>query len=144
MLQRISYGGGGRGDVPPRETPQRETRLGLPADAMGGPEGLLGAVEIPSAQPNPSELAQRPAHLPSQVRAQLVAGRQRLSLGLIARAAQPQYLRAVHAAAPMEAPDRVRPAPALHRLGPLLGDVVLREALQSADQLAVHEPRRER
>src|SRR3954447_23018123 len=133
MFQRISYGGGCPGRVPPRETHQRETRPGLPANALGGPEGLLGAVEIPPAQPDPPELAQRPSHLPSQIRAQLVAGRQRLSLGLVARAAQPQDLRAVHTAAPMEAPDGVRPAPALHRLGPLLGDVVLGETLQSAD-----------
>ena len=35
-------------------------------------------------------------------------------------------------------------APPLHRLGPLLGDVVLRESLQGADELAVHEPGRER
>ena len=98
----------------------------------------------PLAQPDPSELAERPSHLTTQVRAQLLAGHQRLSLRLVARPAQPQDLRAVHAAAPMEAPDGVRPAPSLHRLGPLLGDVVLRESLQGADELAVHQPGRER
>ncbi len=35
-------------------------------------------------------------------------------------------------------------APPLHRVGPLLGDVVLSEPLQGADELAVHEPGRER
>ena len=111
---------------------------------MRGHEGLLGAVDVSPAQPDSSELAQRPSHLPSQVRAQLVAGRQRLLLGFVARPAQPEDLRAVHAAATTEAADGVRPAPSLHRLGPLLGDVVLREALQGADELAVHESRRER
>src|SRR5665809_52614 len=98
---------------------KRETRLRLPADAMRGQEGLLGAVDVALAQPDPSELAQRPSHLTAQVRAQLLAGQQRLLLGLVARPAQPQDLRAVHAAAAMEAPDGVRAAPSLHRVSPV-------------------------
>ena len=47
-------------------------------------------------------------------------------------------------AAPVDAPDGVRLAPPLHRLGPLLGQVVLGEALQGADEFAVDRPRRER
>ena len=47
-------------------------------------------------------------------------------------------------AAPVEAPDGVRLAPPLHRLGPLLGHVVLRESLQGAHELAVDDPGRER
>ena len=47
-------------------------------------------------------------------------------------------------AAAVEAPDRVGLAPPLHRLGPLLGHVVLGEALQGAHELAVHDARRER
>ena len=47
-------------------------------------------------------------------------------------------------AAPVEAPDGVRLAPPLHRLGPLLGHVVLGEALQGAHELAVDDPGRER
>ncbi len=50
----------------------------------------------------------------------------------------------MHAAAPVQAADRVRPAPPLHRLGPFLGHVVLRESLQGADELAVDDPGRER
>ncbi len=111
---------------------------------MRGQEGLLGAVDVALAQPDPSELAQRPSHLTAQVRPQLLAGHQRLALRLVARAAQPQDLRAVHAAAPMEAPDGIRAAPPLHRVGPLLRDVVLRESLQGADELAVHQPGRQR
>jgi hypothetical protein len=127
-----------------RQTHQREARLGLPPDAMRGQEGLLGAVNVPLAQPDPSQLAERPSHLPSQVRAQLLAGHQRLSLRLVAGPAQPEDLRAVYAAAPMQAADGVRLAPPLHGLGPLLCGVVLREPLQGADELAVHEPGRER
>ena len=47
-------------------------------------------------------------------------------------------------AAPVKAPDRTRLAPPLHHFGPFLGDVVLREALQRADELAVDDPGRER
>ena len=65
-------------------------------------------------------------------------------LGLVAGAAQPQNLGAVDAAATVEAPDGVRLGPALHRLGPLLGHVVEREALQGAHELAVHDPGGER
>ena len=46
--------------------------------------------------------------------------------------------------APVEAPDGIGLAPTLHRLGPLLGHVVLGEALQGAHQLAVDDPCRER
>ena len=47
-------------------------------------------------------------------------------------------------AAPVKAPDRTRLAPPLHHFGPFLGDVVLREALQRAHELAVDDSRRER
>ena len=47
-------------------------------------------------------------------------------------------------AAPVETPDGVRLAPPLHRLGPLLGHVILSEALQGAHQLAVDDPSRQR
>ena len=50
----------------------------------------------------------------------------------------------MNAAAAVEASDGIRLAPPLHRVGPLLRDVVLRESLQGADELAVHEPGRER
>ena len=46
---------------------------------------------------------------------------ERLCLRLVARPAQPEDLGAVDPAAPVEAPDGVRLAPPLHRLGPLLG-----------------------
>jgi hypothetical protein len=46
-------------------------------------------------------------------------------------------------AAPVDAPDRVRPAPPLHHLSPFLGRVVLCESLQGAHELAVDEARRE-
>jgi hypothetical protein len=44
----------------------------------------------------------------------------------------------------VEAPDRVRLAPPLHRLRPFLGRVVLCESLQGAHELAVDETCRER
>ena len=47
-------------------------------------------------------------------------------------------------AAPVQAPDGVRLTPPLHRLGPLLGHVILGEALQGADELAVDDPCRQR
>ena len=44
----------------------------------------------------------------------------------------------------VEAPNGVRLAPSLHRLGPFLGRVVMRESLQGAHELAIDEARRER
>ena len=93
---------------------------------------------------DPSELVQRPPELAPQVGAQFLAGHERLTLRLVARPAQPEDLGAVDPAAPVEAPDGVRLAPPLHRLGPLLGHVILGEALQGAHELAVDDPRRER
>jgi 4-oxalocrotonate tautomerase len=95
-------------------------------------------------QSDPSELVERPAELASQVGAQFLAGHERLSLCLVARAAQSEDLGAVDPAAPVEAPDGVRFAPPLHRRGPLLGHVILGEALQGAHELAVDDPCRER
>ena len=43
----------------------------------------------------------------------------------------------------MDAPHGLPVAPALHRRRPLLGQVVLRQPLERADQLAVDQPRRE-
>ena len=48
------------------------------------------------------------------------------------------------AAAAVEAADGVGLAPPLHGLGPFLGQVVLGESLQGADELAVDDPGRER
>ena len=111
---------------------------------MRGQQRLLGAGEVSLVQPDPSELVQRPPELASQVGAQLLAGHERLALRLVARPAQPQDLGAVDPAATVEAADGVRLAPPLHRLGPLLGHVVLGEALQRAHELAVDDARRER
>ena len=111
---------------------------------MSGQEGFLGAFDVSPTKPDPPELAQRPSHLAAQIRAQFLARAERLCLCRAARPAQPEDLRAVHAAAPVKAPDRICPAPPLHRLGPFLGRVVLRESLQGADELAVDDPGRER
>ena len=70
MLQRVADRGGRRGELSSRETYQRETWLRLPPDTMRGQEGLLGAVEVSPAQPDPPELAERPSHLTAQVRPQ--------------------------------------------------------------------------
>src|SRR5215213_6496711 len=139
MVQRLSYGGRRRRRVALRQTHERQTGLGLPPDAMRAEERLLRAVDVPLAHTDPSELAEWPSHLAPQVRAQFLAGDQCLALRLVAGSTQPQDLRPVHAAAPVEAPDGVRLAPSLHGLGPFLGGVVLREPLQSAHQLAVDE-----
>ena len=93
---------------------------------------------------DPAELVQRPPQLALQVGTQFLARQERLTLRLVARPAQPQDLGAVHSATPVEAPDGIRLAPPFHRLGPLLGDVVLRETLQCAHELAVHDAGRER
>ena len=47
-------------------------------------------------------------------------------------------------AAAVEAADGVGLAPPFHGLGPFLGQVVLGESLQGADELAVDDPGRER
>ena len=136
--------GNRRGGIALGKTHERETGLGIPPRAMSGEQGLLRARDVSPVESDPSELAQRPSELASQVRAQFLAGHERLTLRLVARAAQPEDLGAVDPAATVEAPDGTRLAPPLHRLGPFLGHVVLREALQGAHELAVDDPGRER
>ena len=111
---------------------------------MSGQQGFLRARDVSLVKSDPSELVQRPPELASQVGAQFLAGHERLTLRLVARPAQPEDLGAVDPAAPVEAPDGIRLAPPLHRLGPLLGHVILGEALQGAHELAVDDSRRER
>ena len=144
VLEGVPDGGGRRGGVSSGEMHQREARLGVPPGAVSGQQRFLGARDVALVQPDPSELVQRPAQLASQVGPQLLARQQRLSLCLVARPAEPEHLGAVHPAAPLQAPDRIRLAPPLHRLGPLLGHVVLGEALQGAHELAEDHPGRER
>jgi len=50
----------------------------------------------------------------------------------------------VDAAAAVDASDGVRRAPPLHRFRPFFGQIVLRESLQSAYELAIHDSRGER
>ena len=111
---------------------------------MSGQQGFLGAGDVSLVQPDPSQLVQWPPQLAPQVGPQFLARQECLTLRLVARPAQPEDLGAVDPAAPVEAPDGIRLAPPLHRLGPLLGHVVLGEALQGAHQLAVDDPCRER
>ena len=111
---------------------------------MSGQQGVLGAFDVSRAKADPPELRQRPSHLAAQVRPQLLARAERLGFRFAAGPTQPQDLGAVDPAAPVEAADRVRLAPPLHRLGPFLGHVVLRESLQGADELAVDDTGRER
>ncbi|MGH2499625.1 MAG: hypothetical protein ACRDF0_06005, partial [Candidatus Limnocylindria bacterium] len=126
------------------QTHQRETRLRIPPGTMSRQESFLRARDLSLVKSDPSELVQRPPELASQVGAQFLARRERLTLRLVARPAQPEDLGAVDPAATVEAPDGIRLAPPLHRLGPLLGDVILREALQGAHEFAVDDSCRER
>jgi hypothetical protein len=107
---------------------------------MRGDQGLLSAGNVAPVKSDPPQLVQRPPEFASKVWPQLLAGHQGLTLRLGARSAQPQNLRAVDAAATPEAPNGIRFAPPLHRLGPLLGDLVLSYALQGAHEFAVDDP----
>ena len=100
---------------------------------------LLRARDVSLVQPDPSELVQRP-QLASQIGAQFLAGHERLMFRLVAGPARPEDLGAVDPAAPVEAPDGIGLGPPLHRLGPFLGHVIVRQALQGAYQLAVDDP----
>jgi hypothetical protein len=111
---------------------------------MSRQQRLLRARDVSLVQSDPSELVQRPPQLALQIGPQFLAGYERLTLRLVARPAQPEDLGAVDPAAPVEAPDGIRLGPPLHRLGPFLGHVIVREALQGAHQLAVDDSCRER
>ncbi len=143
-LERVSYGGSRGGRVSLGQAHQSETRLGIPPSTMSGQQGFLRARDVSLVKSDPSELVQRPSELAPQVRAQFLAGHEHLTFRIVARPAQPEDLGAVDPAAPVEAPDGIRLTPPLHRLGPLLGHVILGEALQRADELAVDDTCRER
>src|SRR6185503_1631192 len=107
-------------------------------------EGLLRALEVTPPVADTTELDQRPAELAAQVGTQLLARTEDLHLRLGAGAAEPQDLRAVDATAPVQAADGAHLGPALHGPGPLLRQIVLRERLQRAHDLAVDHPGRHR
>ena len=143
MLERVADGLRSQGDVAPGQVHQGEAGLRVPPDLVRRAEGLLRALDVSPAQPDAAKLGQRPPELPAQVGAQLLAGQEGFLLRLAAGPAQPEDLGAVDAAAAVDAPDGLPVAPPLHRLRPLLGQVVLREPLERAHQLAVDDPRRE-
>ena len=143
-LQRVPDRGESGGDIALGETREGEIRLGIPSRPMTGQQRLLGTCDVPFVEADAAQLVQRPAEFAPQIRPQLLARHEGLVLRLGAGPAQPQDLGSVDAAAPVEAADRARPAPPLHRLGPLLRDVVLAEALQGADEFAVDDARRQR
>ena len=130
-------------DIALGQSHQRETGLWVPPSLMRCHEGLFRAVDVASAQSDPAELGQRPSQLASQIGPQLVAGQQGLHLCVVALPSHPEDLRPVNPAPSVQAPDGVRPRPSLHRLGPFLGQVVERESLECAHQLAVDDAGRE-
>jgi hypothetical protein len=144
VIEGIADGGNRARRVSLGQPHQRETRLGIPPGAMCGQQGFLGACDVSPVQADPAELGQRPSELASQVVAQFFGGHERLRLRFVVRPAQPEDLGAVDPAAAAEAADGVRVAPPLHCLGPLLGQVVLGEALQGAHEFAIDDPGRER
>src|SRR3954466_5508560 len=117
--------------------------MGIPAGEMGGDQRLVCAGGITGVETDPPQFVERPPELPSQVGTQLLAGHEDLPLGLDARPAEPENLGAVDSATPMETADGVGLAPPLHRLRPLLRDVVLPQALQSAHEFAVDDAGRQ-
>ena len=84
MLERVSDRCGRRRCVALGQPHERETGLRIPAGAISGKKGLLGALDVPSAKSDPPQLAQRPSHLAPQVRAQFLARAQGLGLCLAA------------------------------------------------------------
>lgn len=127
-----------------RKPQQRQAGLWIPASLLCRDERRFRAGEITPPQPDAAQLGQRPAKLAPEVRPQLVTGGERLALRLAAGAAQPENLRAMEATPAMDAAHWLPLPPALHGLRPLLGEVVLRDRLEGADNLAVHDPGRQR
>jgi hypothetical protein len=122
---------------------QGEAGLRVPSSFERAHEGRFGARDVSSSEPNAAELRQRPSEFATQVRPQLLASQKRFLLRFHPRTAQPENLGAVNSAATVDASHGLPLTPALHRLGPLLSKVVLRERLQRADDFAVNDPGRE-
>ena len=143
MLERVSDGCRRQRHVALSQSHQGQARLRIPPRLAGLEERLLRTWKVAQLQSYPSQLGQWPPELPPQVRSQLRTSSQGLLLGLGGRPAQPQDLGTVNPAAAMNAADTASVAPPLHGLGPLLGEVVLGEPLEHADQLAVDHPGRD-
>ena len=142
-LEGVSYGGRRSGQVALGQTQPRDPvgdpirRDAPPTAPPPRPRCLpcaVGSVRARSAA-TPARVADRGA-VPGRPRAPDAPPR--------CRTRGPEDLGAVDPAAPVEAPDGIRVGPPLHRLGPFLGHVIVRQALQGAHQLAVDDPCRER
>ena len=81
-LQRVPYAVHRSGYVSLGQAHEREAGLGIPTCAMSREQRLLCAFDVALTKANPSELAQRPPHLASQVWTKLVARLERLMLCL--------------------------------------------------------------
>ncbi len=138
VLDRLDDQPTGDVEVSLGQTQQGEPRLRRPHVPVRLQERLLRTSEIAPSQPDQAELCQWPAELASHPRPQLDAGRGRLGLGLGGRSGEPEQLRAMYPAAPVDAAEGDAVPPPLHHLGPLPRPVVQRKSLSGADELAIH------
>ena len=112
----------------------------IPPGLLRRDEGRFSAGEITLPQSDAAEFGQRPPKFTPEVGAEFVAGGKRFALRFATGAAQAQNLCAMEPTTAVDAAHRLPVPPALHRLRPLFGEVVLRDRLKGADDLAVDDP----
>src|SRR5215210_7926472 len=137
MVECLANGCRCQSNVALSQSHQRESRLWIPPGLPSCEECLLRAWEVTQLESNAAQFGEGPAELPPQIGSKLRACCQNLLLGLGGGPAQPEDLGTVHAASAMGAADSAYAAPPLHRLGPLLGEIVLTKSLEHAHQLAI-------
>src|SRR5688500_9910056 len=121
-----------------------KTRLWIPPCLVRTQKGGFRSGDVSSSESDAAKLRERPTELSSQIRTELFTGQLRFLLRFEPRSAKTENLRAMHAAAAVNASHRLPLPPALHRLGPLLGEVVLRDRLKRTDDFAIHDAGEER
>ena len=131
----------GREGISLREPEECDPRLRIPSGLARSEEGILGTLQVPHPKADRPQLAERPSRDGSGERTNLFARSASLAFGIVPRAPEPQDLGAVHATHPLEGAERTVRGPLLHRLGPLIGPVVLGERLEGTDRAAEQDHR---
>src|SRR5215210_4564822 len=106
MIERFANHRSRQRHVTLSQTHQCEAWLWFPPCLVGREESLFGPLDVSHTEADPAKFGERPPELTPQVRAQLLTGLERFSLGLDAGPTQPEDLGTVNAAPSVDASDR--------------------------------------
>src|SRR6185436_11743271 len=127
--------------LPLGEPEECEPRLGIVAELDGLSECTLGALEVASAPPNLTEFAVCPRSVARIGGHELVDSCERVTLGIVERAADAQHLSAMESAQAGKVTHGLAFTPSQRAVGPLARAAPVANVAARPNRAAIHHPR---